>query len=315
MNDSEKCIETYEVPTSVGTYEYTLNNFNLQSYDKNDCIESDVFELCDNKWMIKFYPKNSGTDYTNNVGIYVYNKGIMPIKFKYTVKLNTYVHESIKIHKILPSKNIGFPKICNSDDIQYFTTINISIDITVYKNTKPTLTNHFHNLQRPLTTTNQFAQLMYTNNLFFDLIVRVKNHDIKCHRCVLAGVSPVFDRMLHSGMVECESGIITIDDFEHNVMEEVIRFIYLNNFSSDVALHNIIFELFEAGLKYQIVQLVLECCDTLIEVVKKCTKDECENISLFLHTKESVLNSSMYLLVCSNSVKQLNDFCKFAQNK
>ena len=54
------------------------------------------------------------------------------------------------------------------------------------------------------------------------------NDRIPVHRFILQARSPVFRAMLSSGMVESSSSQIIITDFDHDVVKEFVRFLYVD---------------------------------------------------------------------------------------
>jgi hypothetical protein len=65
------------------------------------------------------------------------------------------------------------------------------------------------------------------------------------------GQSKVFERMFLCGMVESSASAVTVDDISSQVMEQLIRFLYLGN----AELESVAEDLFVAADKYDIEDL------------------------------------------------------------
>ena len=85
--------------------------------------------------------------------------------------------------------------------------------------------------------------------------------DLGAHRWVLSARSPVFKTMLSIPMAEAKSGVVEITDVAHDVMREVLRFIYLNKFTRemDTVLDAMGEDLLYAADKYEVAGLVGLC--------------------------------------------------------
>ena len=92
---------------------------------------------------------------------------------------------------------------------------------------------------------------------------------VRAHRLILSARSLVFSTMLNNDMVENTTGVIKIMDFEHNVVEAMVRYIYSgkidDRFSDWRALLLI-------GDKYEIQSLVEFCRHKLVKAIS------CENV-------------------------------------
>ncbi|XP_062553078.1 speckle-type POZ protein-like [Armigeres subalbatus] len=97
---------------------------------------------------------------------------------------------------------------------------------------------------------------MQKENKYTDITIMVGAKPIQAHRFMLATHSPVFEAMLSSDMPEGRQNQITINDFEYNVIEELINFIY-----SDATpnLEQLACSLFKAADKYGMDRLKARC--------------------------------------------------------
>ena len=95
----------------------------------------------------------------------------------------------------------------------------------------------------------------------FDLKIICQGKIIDCHKSVLCCQSDVFEAMLlNKETIEAKSGEIKIDDVPADTMEALVHFLY-NEQINDLKKINV--ELLCAADKYNIVELVEVCSDTL----------------------------------------------------
>lgn len=98
---------------------------------------------------------------------------------------------------------------------------------------------------------------------FSDVEIYVEDQKYYAHKVFLAGNSPVFDRMLSLPMKETLTGIVEIEDLKSEVFEEMLRFIYTNEF--DAKDDDLLKEMLVAADKYEIDDLKSNCEDILAE--------------------------------------------------
>lgn len=78
----------------------------------------------------------------------------------------------------------------------------------------------------------RLLRLLWTGRGFSDAVVRCGDHSWQVHRCVLAAASPVWARMLQSGMREAVELVLEIQDADPRVVGELLEFIYTGNAAS-----------------------------------------------------------------------------------
>lgn len=87
---------------------------------------------------------------------------------------------------------------------------------------------------------------------------------LRAHKCILLARSPVFCAMLRLKMFEATTGLILIPDIEHDVMKEVLRYIYTDKPVETPVMELMCEGLFCAAAKYQIVGLLCQCEEYLL---------------------------------------------------
>ncbi|KAJ8321330.1 hypothetical protein KUTeg_001188 [Tegillarca granosa] len=110
---------------------------------------------------------------------------------------------------------------------------------------------------------------MYRSQRHTDCEVIVNEVSYKCHRAVLAAVSPYFDAMFSSGMIESLNGIVHLQGVSPQIFEKILSFIYSGQ--KVVAIENAD-ELLKAAAMLQIKELHKKCENFLLG---KITSENC----------------------------------------
>jgi hypothetical protein len=105
---------------------------------------------------------------------------------------------------------------------------------------------------------------LWQERRFTDCEVVCNGEAMPCHRCVLAMASPVFDRMLDSGMKEAEQHRIVVSDSEPSVVKAMLDFAYTGVLAEETGDIDAILRLADY---YQIEKLVALCADRAVESV------------------------------------------------
>ncbi len=90
-------------------------------------------------------------------------------------------------------------------------------------------------------------------------------HHIPAHRCILMARSPVFRAMLSSRMAEHLLGEIIIDDFDYEVVEEMLHFVYTDCCTSRANAEKLGEQLLGIASKYQLYGLI-DVCETVYKL-------------------------------------------------
>lgn len=108
--------------------------------------------------------------------------------------------------------------------------------------------------------TEDFSKLLETG-LDQDVEIQCGGNSVKAHKVVLSARSDVFKAMLHSNMLEMQTGVVEIQDMDISCFRDFIRYLYtdaLPEMSFDMAK-----TLYEAGDKYAVRSLLLRCSEYL----------------------------------------------------
>ena len=108
---------------------------------------------------------------------------------------------------------------------------------------------------------------------------------ISAHKVILQARSPVFNAMLSSSMLETTSNEIMISDFDHNIVKEFIRFLYLDTCEADV-LDKYSKSLIAVAHKYEVMRLFEICENHLLHTLTNNTVIELLKIADMHDAKE-----------------------------
>lgn len=98
---------------------------------------------------------------------------------------------------------------------------------------------------------------MLSNKVFWDFKFVVKGKEFKVHRAILSSVSPVFEKMFTTDMKEGSEKLCHVKDFEPEIFEHLLRFIYGGELPDDIG--GVAMKLYDAAHYYDIEQLKLIC--------------------------------------------------------
>jgi len=100
---------------------------------------------------------------------------------------------------------------------------------------------------------------MLDDSSFTDFTIKTKTGSLQAHKVILAARSPVFKSMLEAKMAEAEKNTVTILDFDHEVLEALLKYLYVlerNQFQIPVTMAS---DLLRLADKYMIDDLMEEC--------------------------------------------------------
>ena len=119
---------------------------------------------------------------------------------------------------------------------------------------------------------------------YSDVSLLVGDKIFAVHRLVLESKSDVFKAMFTSGMVEAKSGLVSIDDTNAEVIEEMLHYIYTGKTTKMSELSQ---ELFQVANKYQIIDLRAKCeeyfifnltCENAVQILDLARVYELESL-------------------------------------
>ncbi|KAK9686478.1 MATH domain [Popillia japonica] len=115
--------------------------------------------------------------------------------------------------------------------------------------------------------------LLFENQKFSDVTLSVAGREFQAHKSILAARSPVFQAMFEHEMEERKHNRVDITDVDHEVLREMLRFIYTGKASN---LEKMADDLLAAADKYALERLKVMCEEAL------CTNLSIENAAEIL---------------------------------
>lgn len=106
---------------------------------------------------------------------------------------------------------------------------------------------------------------MFEEELFCDLELKMSDgNELKAHKSILVGGSPVFEKMLEHVMKEANGSSVDIPDCDSVVMKELLRYVYCYEIQG---LQKIAHKLVYAAEKYQLDDLKEICINEIVSAI------------------------------------------------
>ncbi|XP_073841531.1 speckle-type POZ protein-like [Musca autumnalis] len=144
----------------------------------------------------------------------------------------------------------------DSDEFNEVTDHVIKVDIKPLYNTVACL-----NLKK------EFANILACKEFSDVTLIAKDGIELKAHKAILCGRSPVFAAMFRNNFQENKTNLIRIDDMVAEVIEEMLKFLYTGG---DV-LETFAKDLFIAANKYSLLDLQIMCENILINTMEIAT--------------------------------------------
>ena len=98
-----------------------------------------------------------------------------------------------------------------------------------------------------------------------DVVVKVKEEELRLHKVILATRNPYFDSMFRNDMKEKSTGIVTIEDCDPDIFRSFICFLYTGKVDK-LSTENVC-SLYEVVDKYQEDQLKKKCMHLMLNTL------------------------------------------------
>uniref|UniRef100_A0A0N5BC93 Speckle-type POZ protein (inferred by orthology to a human protein) n=1 Tax=Strongyloides papillosus TaxID=174720 RepID=A0A0N5BC93_STREA len=102
---------------------------------------------------------------------------------------------------------------------------------------------------------------MLDSSGYYDCIIKVKNHEIKVHKCILDARSEVFRSMLKYKLADPQSSTIEMNDYSLEVVKEMVNYIYTGK---SPRIDKLAIEMLEVAEKYKLVGLKMIATESLL---------------------------------------------------
>jgi len=261
------------------TFVWMISDFSSRSEKNGEVLDSEDFIIKGpdekiTKWCAQIYPKGDESDNTEYISVYLQKKTIdvevVALYTLYYLNANKTKHrlDEFPVSKWVAKRedSWGWPKAIPRKDLPRYLhhdDLTIFFEITIIGETKKSI-EFLNHEERCLALTNSYHQQQLANDykmLFLskdssDVIIRCDDKVFDCHKIILASRSPVFKTMLESNMREKNTGEIEIKNMDHEVLEDLLKYIY-SGVAPNIDAHSK--ELFAAADLYQLKKLKELC--------------------------------------------------------
>ncbi|CAB3238930.1 unnamed protein product [Arctia plantaginis] len=199
------------------SYMWTINNFSFCREEMGEVLKSSTFSAGASdklKWCLRVNPKGLDEESKDYLSLYLLlvscNKSEVRAKFKFSIlnakREETKAMESQRAYRFVQGKDWGFKKFIRS--------INISGQSNVVQ------------FKVPECRLSDDLGALFDNERFSDVTLAVGGREFQAHKAILAARSPVFAAMFEHEMEERKRNRVDITDVDHEVLREMLRFIY-----------------------------------------------------------------------------------------
>jgi len=230
------------------TFLWSISDFSSRTEENGEVLNSEEFTIKgpDNKitkWRGQIYPRGSSQDFIDNCSVFLQKLSAEEeVHASYVLSFLNTNKEKQRIKKLPVTKfSVGENKrwgwclynrrsdLSQPDDI-----LTLFFDITIIGETKnsiefmynveekcPALTENYHRRQL-----SQDFETHFLSKEHSDVIIKCGDKLYDCHKFILTSRSPVFKSMIESDMKEKISGEVEIKNMDHDVLEDLLKYIY-----------------------------------------------------------------------------------------
>ena len=237
------------------------------------------------KWCAQIYPKGDESNNSEYISVYLQKKTTDEVIAFYTLYYLNANKTKQKPRVLSLSKleakrdeSWGWPRAIYLNNLSHYLQdddLTLIFEITTIGETKKSI-EFVDNEERCLALTDNYHQRQLSSDyemLFLskdssDVIIRCGDKVFDCHKIILASRSPVFKTMLESNMKEKINGEVEIKDMDHDVLDDLLKYIY-SGIAPNIDAHSL--ELYAAADLYQLEKLK-ELCE-----LKLCSRFDISN--------------------------------------
>jgi len=270
------------------TFVWRISKFSSRTEKTGEVLNSEEFTVMgpDDKittWYVQLNPRGRNEDSKDQISVFL-RKAKPEENVDANLVLSSLDADNVK-QKIkelgvstFESEGWGWKKAIDRKDLSQHTpgdVLTLFFEITILGKTKKSIefakreerclafTDDYHHTQ----LANDVASLFLSKD-HSDVIIRCGHKVYDCHKTILTSRSPVMKTMLESNMKEKITGDIEIKNMDHEVLEDLLKYIY-SGFAPNIEEHAV--ELFAAADQYQIEKLK-ELCE-----LKLCSRLDIAN--------------------------------------
>lgn len=269
-----------QVKINKCSYTWTIRNFSYLRKKVGEDLESPSFSIGtheETKWCLKLYLKGINDNYKDYISIYLYRKSGAEYKIDGQYKISIlndrkekFAEESEECEYNKNYSSWGFPAFIKSEII-YDSANNLLTNDILFIHCELTIFMGMISISSEVEKVhkkyldhssqwNHFEKLLLSERFSDVKLVTSCGKGILAHKNILAARSPTFSAMFEHDMVEKKLNVVQIPDVDHDVLKEMLRFLYANRVENVEALAG---ELIVAADKYRIDGLKEMCEEVL----------------------------------------------------
>jgi len=231
------------------TFVWRISDFSSRPEKNKEVLNSEDFTIKGpdekfTKWCAEIYPKGYTNESSDYISVYLQKKTIeVEVNAFYTL----YCLDANNIKQKLGSMTLnkweakseetwGWAEtICIKDLSRFLQDDDLTLffEITIVGETKKSI-EFVHCEERSLALTDNYHQRQLSQDFethflskeHSDIIIRCGDKLYDCHKFILTSRSPVFKSMIESDMKEKISGEVEIKNMDHDVLEDLLKYIY-----------------------------------------------------------------------------------------
>ncbi|XP_071942085.1 speckle-type POZ protein B-like isoform X1 [Antedon mediterranea] len=271
------------------SYMWAINNFSFCREEMGEVLKSSTFSSGANdklKWCLRVNPKGLDEESKDYLSLYLLlvscNKSEVRAKFKFSIlnakREETKAMESQRAYRFVQGKDWGFKKFIRRDFLMEEANgllpddrLTLFCEVSVVQDSVNISGQSSQSqLKVPECRLDDDLNTLLERSSFSDVTLCVNGREYQAHKALLAARSPVFNAMFEHQMEESKHNRVEITDVDHEVMREILRFIYTGKAQN---LEKMADDLLAAADKYAIERLKVLCEESL------CSNLAVENVA------------------------------------
>jgi speckle-type POZ protein len=228
------------------------------------------------KRCLRVNPKGLDEESKDYLSLYLLlvscNKTEVRAKFKFSIlnakREETKAMESQRAYRFVQGKDWGFKKFIRrdflldeangllpDDKLTLYCEVSVVADSVNISGQ-----NNSIQFKVPECRLSDDLSILFESQKFSDVLLVVNGREYYAHKAILAARSPVFAAMFEHEMEEKKQNRVEITDMDHEVLREMLRFIYTGKATNLEKMHD---ELLAAADKYDLERLKVMCEESL----------------------------------------------------